>query len=147
MDIEKNSPKYEDSDKILILSNFKAIDPGESLTRSVMAKIEKRRLFLIKRKILAASALFASFIATSSIYWSEIIMEIKLSGTYRLYQIFLTDYKEVVLNWKYFSLYFLETLPVMSILFALTGIFLVLLFIKALSESLPKTFSLNINHQ
>ena len=119
----------------------------EKLLQSVLLRIRKEeRSRTMRRDLAYAGAFFASLVALF-FSWNVFRAEIVQSGFIQLASLFLSDTAIILTDWRNFVLSILEALPVVAITALFSSLWLAILFLKYLVESLEKTrFFFNGNH-
>lgn len=119
--------------------------PRKSLLIDLFKTINRRQLFWLRTKLATICLFVISFSAGSIFFAKTIFLQIAQSETLSLLSLAFSDFNIVVTNWKEYSLFFLESLPVVSILFLLAGMFLLLLSIKIIVQELSAKHHLLIH--
>ncbi len=109
-----------------IFSNLDRLEPGEELYSSI------KKAIILKKRIMVSEfvAMGSGFVVVLSLvfYSTKTVFEkISQSGTIQFFSLLFSDFKDVLANWKSFSLYILESLPTSEILLSLTGLFILFL--------------------
>jgi hypothetical protein len=101
-----------------------------------MLAIYRKQVLYFRLKLSAAISMLAVF-GLSALFWGQsALAEFSSSEAWTLVKIFFSDFRAVTSNWQSFSAYFVESLPITSIIWLMLGLFVVLLAIKILIQEL-----------
>lgn len=136
--------KNKDLEKIdSLLRQLETIEPREGLFFDCLDAIKKRIILKLKIKLAALGIVFSVFVFTIIYNWQSIARQVMESETLNLLSLFISDSEIIFKNWQYYSLYLIESLPIIPIALILSGILLVLLIFKILIQELSyKTYTL-----
>lgn len=112
------------------------VQPQGGLFSEVMLAIYREQVLYFRLKLAAAISMLAAF-GLSAFFWGRsALAEFAGSEAWALIKIFFSDFKAVASNWQSFSAYFVESLPITSIIWLMLGLFVTLLAMKIFIQEL-----------
>ena len=127
-----------------VFVDLPAARPESFLYSRIIFQINRRRILVAKRKIFVLSAMVLISIATLIYFWSLSITAIAKSETISLLSLLFSDLKIMLTEWQSYLLYFLEAIPIVPIIYALSSTLVVMVLLKYLA--LAWSEKNNINH-
>jgi len=135
MNKEHEQQKFEQVIKTAFES-MPATQANERLLSQVVQAIYRKQLLYFRLKMAMATSMVVAFSA-STLYWGKAaLFELSSSESWVLIRMFFSDFKNVASNWSTYSSYFVESLPVTSVIWLMLGLFIALLAFKILIQEL-----------
>ena len=122
--------------------------PEETLYDRIMEKIELQEKGMAIKKLVFSSSIFLVCLVILGISYGLVQSEMAKSGTSRILNLFLLDWNVLLANWKDYTMYLLESLPVYPIIAALGSTMLLLVIFKLLEKTFISSFEVLLrNHK
>ena len=113
-------------------------EPSARLKQKIIFAITWRSFLAVRRRVIVFSFLLAVSLPLLFLAMRDFGEQAGRLGTLKILSLIFTDSEIILANWREFSLSFLESLPVGSMILVLAGIFVFALSLKFVFDNLSK---------